>query len=137
MNHSVVLYVEDEEDDAVFMRQAWRKSGLDNPLVIVSDGEQARAYLSGSGGFGDRQRHPLPELVLLDVNLPKLSGLELLKWIRRQPMIEKLPVILFSGAEEAAETRREQAALANALRAKPASGEGFVELTNELKTSWF
>ena len=86
-----VLLVEDSEDDVFFMRLAWEKAGVSNPLQVVQDGQQALDYLAGAGKFVDRQEYPLPCLVLLDWKLPYLMGVEVLKWIRQQPPFKTLP----------------------------------------------
>src|SRR6267154_3254371 len=98
MGPGVVLYVEDDDADVLLMRRAWQKAGLLNPLDVVADGDEAETYLSGSTD-ANRTVHPLPWLVLLDLNLPGRTGLEVLHWIRRQPPpIGALRVIMFSSS---------------------------------------
>ena len=77
-----ILLVEDLEDDILLIRRAFAAAKLTTPLYVVRDGEEAIEYLSGTGAYGDRQAHPLPSLVLLDVKLPRRSGLEVLLWLR-------------------------------------------------------
>jgi CheY-like chemotaxis protein len=96
--HKPVLYVEDEEADAFFMSLAFREMGIPTPVIVVSDGQQALDYLQGRNEYADRALHPLPCLVLLDLNLPKLSGFEVLAWIRSRPEFTDLPVVIFSGS---------------------------------------
>ena len=79
MSAKAVLYVEDDDNDALFMRKAFEKAGISNPLHIVHDGQEAIDFLAGNGKFVDRQQYPLPCLVLLDLNLPKKPGLEVLR----------------------------------------------------------
>jgi CheY-like chemotaxis protein len=80
-----VLHVEDDENDVLLMRQAWTRVDVQNPLKVVSDGREAIAYLSGEGQYANRVEHPLPCLVLLDLKMPKMTGLDVLRWIRSQP----------------------------------------------------
>jgi CheY-like chemotaxis protein len=80
-----VLYVEDDHNDVLLMRRAWAKVGVANPLRVVVDGEEALRYLSGKGQYANRVDHPMPCLVLLDLKLPKLLGLDVLRGSRRPP----------------------------------------------------
>jgi CheY-like chemotaxis protein len=82
MNHPTVLYVEDDDNDVLLMRRAWMKAGIRGSLQTVPDGEEAVRYLPGQGQYVNHVEHPMPGLVLLDLKLPKMSGLEVLKWIR-------------------------------------------------------
>ena len=95
-----VLYAEDEPDDAFFMRYAWEQAKVDNPLVVVKNGKEAIDYLAGQGDFADRQRHPFPCLLLLDLKLPIKNGFEVLTWIRQQPAIASLKVVVVSASEQ-------------------------------------
>src|SRR5262245_25799315 len=99
MNANVVLYVEDGEDDVFLVRRAWQKVGLRHPLQIASNGQEAMDYLSGVGFFANRAAYPLPALMLLDWKLPRMSGVELLEWLRAQEdRIRSLPVVIFSSS---------------------------------------
>src|ERR1043165_4456184 len=96
---SMVLYVEDEETDRFLMQRAFRKQGLEALLQTVNDGQKAIDYLSGSGDYGNRAQHPMPALILLDLNLPEVHGFDVLRWIRAHPMHRELPVVIFSSSE--------------------------------------
>ena len=133
MSSPVVLYVEDEPDDVWFMQAAFRRSGLNVPLATVSDGQQAITYLAGQPPFDDRARHPLPQLVLLDLNLPLHSGFDVLRWIRNQPALEKIAVVVFSSSGRLEDRRRAAELGATHYTQKPASGAQFEEIVNELK----
>ena len=82
MEENLILLVEDCAEDASLVQAAFKKWGINNPVRVVPDGEQAVDYLSGKAGFADRSQHPLPCLAILDLNLPTLSGFEVLQWIR-------------------------------------------------------
>jgi CheY-like chemotaxis protein len=92
---SVILLVEDREDDLFFMRRALKQSGVRNPLHVVSDGAKAIEYLSGLGDFADREEHPLPDLVILDLKMPGKDGFEVLAWIR-QSHLPHIPVAVLA-----------------------------------------
>ena len=99
MEENLILLVEDCAEDASLVQATFKKWGIRNPMHVVSDGEQAVDYLSGQGAFTDRARHPLPRLAILDLNLPTMSGFEVLKWIRSQPAVQQLPVVVLSGTK--------------------------------------
>jgi CheY-like chemotaxis protein len=137
VNNQPILYVEDEENDVIFLRHAWKKAGLLNPLHVVTDGEQAMHYLSGEGKYANRDEHPTPCLVLLDLKLPKVSGLEVLKWIRQQPAIHLMPVIVLSSSDKPQDVFTAYKLHANAYLGKPAHTDGLVEMVASLKDFWF
>src|SRR5439155_5314291 len=76
-NRQTILLVEDNDDDVFIMQNTFRRSGIPNPLQVVSDGEQAIDYLKGTGPYSDREKYPLPVILLLDLNMPKKNGFEL------------------------------------------------------------
>lgn len=94
-----LLYVEDEPNDAMLLEVAFRHAGISNPLKVVSDGEQAVEYLSGKGIYADREKYPLPCLVLLDLNLPLKPGFDVLRWMRAHPNLRTLPVLIFTSSD--------------------------------------
>lgn len=136
MNTQPILYVEDEENDVLFMRHAWEEAGLLNPLHVVTDGEQAVEYLAGVGKYADRAAHPLPCLVLLDLTLPKLHGLEVLKWIREQPAIHLLPVLVLSSSNRPEDIYAAYELHVNAYLMKPARTEDLLQMITGLKDFW-
>ena len=91
-----ILYVEDDENDLWLLARAFQAEGLKEPLHAVREGVEAIAWLAGDGYFEDRAKYPLPQLVLLDIRLPKVDGLAVLRWIRSHPPFMALPVIMFS-----------------------------------------
>lgn len=92
--------MEDDPGDRELIQYAFKESGSHLRLCFAQDGDEAERYLAGEGPFKDRNRHPLPQLVLLDINLPKKSGLEVLKWLRAQAALKNLPVIMLSSSRE-------------------------------------
>src|SRR4051794_3552850 len=94
-----ILQVEDDENDVMFLELAMETAGWKIPIQAATDGRQALDYLSGSGDFADPKPHPEPSLVLLDLRLPKVPGLDVLKWIRTQPKFKTVPVIVLTSSE--------------------------------------
>ena len=93
-----VLLVEDNQDDVFVMKMACQRTGIPHLLRVVTDGVMAVDYLSGTGDFTDRTIHPLPNLLFLDIKMPKRDGHQVLKWIREQPYLKKLPVVMLTGS---------------------------------------
>jgi len=133
---AIVLYVEDEESDVIFMRRAFHQVGGDCKLHSVNDGCQAIAWLKGEGIYSDRNKFPIPSLVLLDVNLPGFSGFDVLLWVRQQAEFKTLPVILFSSSGRPEDERRAEALGATNYFVKPSSGIDFVEVVRALSNRW-
>jgi CheY-like chemotaxis protein len=109
LSQKLVLHVEDSEDDAFFLERAIAKSSAALSLRRVEDGKTAVEYLSGSGAFQDRNQFPLPELVLLDINLPGLDGFDVLAWVRAQPALQRLPVWILSSSNLDVDIQRAKA----------------------------
>jgi DNA-binding response OmpR family regulator len=98
MAHTILL-VEDEDDDVFFFKTAMAKAGIVSQLHVARDGQEALDYFQGTGKFQDRAQFPLPDLMFLDLKLPKVMGLEVLKWIRQQPELASIVVILSSSSD--------------------------------------
>lgn len=120
-----VLYVEDEENDIFFMKRSFRRLGLEQALKTVGDGQAAIDYLAGQGAFANRAEYPLPQVVLLDLNLPTVSGFQVLTWIRNQSPHPDLPVVVFSSSARAEDKLRAKELGATDYLEKPGSGLEF------------
>lgn len=116
---SPILLAEDEESDVFFMQFALEAAGVSHPLQVVKDGRQAIDYLAGTGPYANRPNHPLPVLLLLDLKLPQVLGLDVLRWIRRQPPLARLPVIICSGSDQDADVETAYALGAQGYIIKP------------------
>jgi CheY-like chemotaxis protein len=95
-----ILYVEDDPNDAVVMERALKKSGLPFDLQIAPDGQFAVDYLRGEDQYADRATYPLPQLIITDMKMYRMGGIELLEWIRSKPKFRDLPVVLYSTSNE-------------------------------------
>jgi CheY-like chemotaxis protein len=101
-----VLLVEDNEDDILVMKMACKRTGIPHRLHVVTDGALALDYLSGNGNYTDRTAYPMPDVVFLDIKMPKRNGHEVLKWIRAQPGLKNLPVVMLTVSTQAADVER-------------------------------
>jgi len=101
-----VLLVEDSDDDIFVMKMACQRTGIPHHLQVVNDGAQAIDYLSGAGEYSDRELHPLPHVVFLDIKMPKLDGHEVLKWIRSQENFRNLPVVMLTTSGQSEDVGR-------------------------------
>ena len=131
-----VLYVEDEDDDVFFMRDAFRRLEVAAHLDAVADGEQAIAYFEGRAPYADRTQFPLPVCVLLDVNLPVRSGFEVLAWLRAHPGFVALPVIIFSSSGRLEDRQRAEQLGATDYLLKPTSGREFTQAVKRIMETW-
>jgi len=130
-----ILQVEDDVNDVFLLRHAMAKAGVPNPIQVATDGQQAIDYLSGAGKFADRDTYPLPCLVLLDLKLPHVMGISVLKWIREQPD-STLVVIMLTASGEDADIVTAYKLGANAFLTKPSRANNFVEMAVAIKDFW-
>jgi CheY-like chemotaxis protein len=127
-----VLHVDDDPNDALLLRTAAQTAGVRFVLRHVEDGETAIAYLAGQGTYADRSRHPLPELILLDLRMPGVTGLEILRWIRSRKAFRQVPVVVLSGSELEEDRKAACAAGATSFVIKPFEFEGLIALVRTL-----
>jgi CheY-like chemotaxis protein len=130
---SVILVAEDDENDIFLIKRAFHQAQFDNPLQAVSTGEEAIAYLRGSPPFEEREKFPVPGLVLLDLKMPRKNGFEVLAWIRQHPEFNALPVVVLTSSQESADINRAYALGANSYLVKPANFLSLVDMINRLK----
>lgn len=130
-----ILQVEDDPNDVFFLQKAMKKMQVSNPIQVATDGQQAIDYLRGSGQFADRGKFPFPSLVLLDVKLPYVMGLDVLKWIRAQRGTP-LPVLMLSASAQEADIAAAYRLGANAFLCKPSESRRFEEMVKSIKDFW-
>jgi CheY-like chemotaxis protein len=131
-----ILLVEDEENDVMFMRMALEHAGIASGLQVAEDGEQAIDYLSGKGEFADRGRHPLPALVLLDLKLPRVMGMDVLKWIRSRPEMDLMVVVVLSSSQQRSDIYQACALRANSYLVKPTNPLDLNAMMELVKQYW-
>jgi CheY-like chemotaxis protein len=133
---AVILLVEDREDDVLLIRKAFEKAELANPLYIVRNGEEAVDYLMGANSFSNRNEYPLPDIILLDLKMPKLDGFETLLWIRNQPGIRNTPVVILTSSEDLSDVNKAYVLGANSFLVKPVDFQHSIELVKVLHRYW-
>lgn len=136
MNGDCILYADDDINDAFFMQYAFTDAGIFNRLQIITDGQAAINYLAGVGSFSDRLRYPLPCLALLDLKMPRKTGLEVLAWIRAQPRFCCLPVIVFTASANPADMEKAGRLGANSFVVKPISVAERSEFARAIRAFW-
>ncbi|HEX6549079.1 MAG TPA: response regulator [Gammaproteobacteria bacterium] len=136
ITRTTILLAEDDQNDVMLIKRAFSKSHVINPIACVENGEEAVAYLSGQGDYADRERHPLPFMMLLDLKLPRLSGHEVLKWLREQPGLKRLPVVVLTSSREPSDINRAYEIGANSYLVKPVVFEEFSTLLKQLQVYW-
>ncbi|HEY1170562.1 MAG TPA: response regulator [Verrucomicrobiae bacterium] len=131
-----ILLVEDSETDAILIKSSLNKVYSDVQLHVVRDGQQAMDYLSGLGKFTDREKYPFPQLVLLDLKLPGISGLEVLRWIRSTPALAGLIIVVLTCSDFPADTTQAYNLGANSVLRKPSSGGDMAALLKSIIDYW-
>lgn len=136
MENKMILLVEDNSDDEALTIRALKKNNIGNGLVIVRDGAEALEFLFCTGSYADRDPSDLPEVVLLDLKLPKVDGLEVLRRIRENPRTELLPVVILTSSKEEQDMIRGYKLGANSYVRKPVDFTQFVEAVRQLGLYW-
>ena len=133
---SPILLVEDNVDDVLLIKRAFEQARIEIPVFVVADGEEAIAYLSGRGKFADREKHPVPGLVLLDLKLPQIPGLQVLAWLRKQPALGRMLVIVLTSSQESIDINRAYDLGANSYLVKPVSFQALTDLIKSVDRYW-
>ena len=135
-NGSTILLVEDNPDDVLLIRRAFQKAGIGNPIVAVGHGDDAVAYLDGTGAYADRHRYPLPALVLLNLKLPRRSGLEVLAWVRQHEGLKRLPVVVLTSSRDEGDINKAYDLGANSYLVKPVAFDELLRLVRSVEGYW-
>jgi DNA-binding response OmpR family regulator len=136
MNETVLL-VEDSEDDVFFMVRAMKNAQFKGSIQVAKNGQVALDYLGGKDDYKDRSKYPSPRLVLLDLKLPHVLGLDVLKWIRGNDSYQTLPVVILSSSGERTDLEKAYRMGANSFLVKPSDSDDLQGLANCLKDYWF
>jgi CheY-like chemotaxis protein len=131
-----ILLADDSGDDAEFVQTALKTAGVGNSVVVVNDGQQAINYLRGEGDYSDRKRFPAPDVLLLDLAMPGVDGFEVLEWIRSQPSLKEMLVIVLSGLHGLREINRAYSLGANSFLIKPANPVEIANLVASFPEYW-
>lgn len=136
MNQKVILLVEDNPDDEALTLRALKKSNIMNEVIVARDGVQALDYLFGTGMYEGRDTGVMPEVVLLDLKLPKIDGLEVLRRIRADERTRRLPVVILTSSDEEQDILKGYDLGANSYTRKPVDFNHFMEAVRQLGLYW-
>lgn len=136
MNHKMILLVEDNPDDEALTLRALNKSKIANKIVVVRDGAEALDYLFCTGVYADRDPLDLPQVTLLDLKLPKVDGLEVLRRIRAEPRTRMLPVVILTSSKEEQDLVNAYSIGVNSYVRKPVDFNQFVDAIGQLGLYW-
>ncbi|AFZ08567.1 response regulator receiver protein [Oscillatoria nigro-viridis PCC 7112] len=132
-----ILLVEDNPVDILLMQRAFRNETFANTsLQIVRDGDAAVFYLNGDGEYSDRDRYPLPAIILLDLKLPRRSGHEVLVWLRQQPELKRLPVVMLTSSSQTLDVKRAYDLGVNSYLVKPVGFASLLEMMQSFREYW-
>jgi CheY-like chemotaxis protein len=131
-----ILVADDDAQDTLLVQMALERAALGLRMESVKDGEEAIDYLMGRDRYADRQAHPFPSLLLLDLKMPRVSGFDVLDFVRGQPGLKQLPIIIFSSSDDPKDIRRAYDAGANSYLCKPHSNDDLSALLKALEGYW-
>jgi len=134
--NATILLVEDDPNDVFLMKRALKGSEIRNPLQLATNGQEAIDYLSGAGKFANRTEFPLPDLVFLDLKLPYKSGFEVLEWIRSQPALDTMVVVILTSSSEERDIEKGYKLGARSFLIKPPTPRMLLDLMVSLKEYW-
>lgn len=134
--HALILLVDDDYNDCTLIRRAFVGAKVLNPVVVVRSGEEAMDYLCGVGKFANRAEFPLPGLVLLDIKMHGMDGLEVLRWIRSQPGLRTMRVVMLTSSNDMKDINMAYQLGANSFLTKPVDFEKFLEIARALGGYW-
>ncbi len=134
--NETILLIDDDDNDRLLIQRAFQKAGLKSVLRTVADGVEALDYLRGAGKYADRTRYPIPFLALLDLKMPGITGFEVLQWIRAQPNLRRLLVVVLTSSSLQSDVDRAYELGANSYLVKPVEFEAMVNLVRRFETYW-
>jgi CheY-like chemotaxis protein len=131
-----ILLVEDDENDATLMKMAFEKNKITNPVQWVRDGLEAVAYLNGDDAYADRAKYPFPEVLLLDLKMPRMTGMELLAWISEHPDFRIIPTIIMTSSRQELDIEKAYNLGANTYMTKPCSFDELAQMVKLTHEYW-
>ncbi|HXT13932.1 MAG TPA: response regulator [Candidatus Angelobacter sp.] len=131
-----VLLAEDDSNDVLLLQLAFQEAGIRNPLHVVHDGQEAIDYLSGTEKFSDRSRFPFPALLILDLKMPRKTGIDVLEWLAKEDAMRCLPTIMLSSSVHPGDIEKAYRLGVNAFVVKSPSTAQRTEFARMIKTFW-
>ena len=136
LNNVPILLAEDDKNDIFLMRRAFDSAGYLNPLFIVHNGQEVVDYLDGTGHFSQRDKHPLPGLLLLDLKMPLMDGYDVLAWLRGHSRFDALPVVVLTASKLEDDVLKTRELGVHDYRVKPHAFEDLVRLLDDVRKCW-
>ena len=135
MNYTVLL-VEDDLNDIFLVKRAFKIARLETPLQVVTDGAEAIHYLKGDGRYADRHTYPIPKLIVMDIRMPRLSGFEVIEWIKQAGPLRRIPIVIVSSSDRPDDINRAYELGANAYMVKPVNLRAVEHLFESITHYW-
>ncbi|MFN7140437.1 MAG: response regulator [Limisphaerales bacterium] len=131
-----ILLVEDDENDSFLFQRALKRNQIDHPVQWMRDGLEALHYLRGEGQYADRNAFPFPKIIILDLKMPRLSGMELLRYLQEHPELRIIPTVVLSSSRLATDIEKAYSLGANTYFVKPADFDTLTRLTRTFVDYW-
>ena len=131
-----VLLVEDDLNDIFLVKRAFKMARIQNPLQVVTDGEEAMNYMLGAGKYADRATYPLPKLIVMDIKMPRRTGFEVLEWVKRDQLLRRIPIVIVSSSDNPADINHAYESGVNAYMVKPVDFRRVEHLFDSLTHYW-
>ena len=132
-----ILLAEDDENDALLMQRAFKKTGERVTMTILRNGQEVIDYLKGVNAYADRQRCPLPDLLLLDLKMPQRNGFEVLEFVKTNEALRRIPTVLLSSSRQQRDVIKAYDLRANSYLVKPTAFNDLMTLTQNICSYWF
>jgi CheY-like chemotaxis protein len=136
LDHVPILLAEDDPNEVFLMQRAMKRAALPNPVYIVSNGQEVIDYLSGKGAYRQRDRFPLPGLMLLDLKMPWMDGFDVLRWLRGKSQFEALRVVVLTSSRLQSDIDKSKKMGAYDYRVKPHEFDDLVHLVDDVRKRW-
>ena len=136
LQNQFILLAEDDPNDVLLIQRAFQKAGMKDTLKVVRDGEQAIEYLAGRGIYASRDKYPFPYLLLLDLKMPGTDGFEVMNWLRGEPDLRRLLVVVLTSSNLQADVDRAYELGANSYLVKPVEFDEMVNLIQRFEAYW-
>jgi len=136
-DHAIILLAEDDEDYVLLIKAVFAKAHIPNPVHVVWNGEEAIAYLKGEGKYSNREEYPLPDIFLLDLKMPRINGFEVLKWVKQQPSLAALRILVLTSSDRIRDVNEAYQLGANSFLVKPLDFQDFTHLSRLIADFWF
>jgi CheY-like chemotaxis protein len=135
-NNYTILILEDDPNDILLLKRALEKNEIRNPLQVVPDGIEGIAYLQGTGKYGDRAKHPFPKVIIMDLKMPRLGGLEVLEFLKRHAEFSVIPTLVLSSSSELTDVAKAYQFGANSYMVKPTNFDDLQALIKLVHEYW-